>query len=318
MKTMARRLSHPVFFSAEWQPAGVIERLFVKYRSTDPSPAQIRYRNTANGPVRLSVVIPTLDGSRGGCLSHLLKQIEEQNFRDFETFVVKGDPRQGRAINFAAALAEGDYLLTLDDDTSLPDPDTFGKLIDAMEEQPAIGIAGGNNLVPEDAPPLVRRAMREIPRRSWAMVAAITDSDLAEHPCMIMRTAEFKQVGGENELLPRGLDPYLRMEYRKLGKRVVVVPGIVYYHLPPAPLGRLLRQFHRNGRDAAYVNRHHPGWVLETPAHHGPFRERVPFARRALRFPWQLFSAIRQAKPLWFLSELAYGVGFICGYLRLK
>ena len=29
------------------------------------------------------------------------------------------------------------------------------------------------------------------------MVEEVTDSDLAEHPCMIMRTAEFKQVGGE-------------------------------------------------------------------------------------------------------------------------
>jgi GT2 family glycosyltransferase len=245
-----------------------------------------------------------------------LEQVDRQNRSDFETFVVKGDPRQGRAINLAAALAGGDYLLTLDDDTSLPDPDTFGKLIDVMVEQPAIGIAGGNNLVPENAPPLVRRAMREIPRRSWAMVAEITDSDLAEHPCMIMRTSEFKQVGGENEIIPRGLDPYLRMEFRKLGKRVVVVPGVVYHHLPPKHLKGLLRQFFRNGRDAAYVNRHHPHWAIETPAHHGNFQERVGFASRALRFGSCLLNALATGSLIWFSCELSYALGFLSYFLQ--
>jgi len=87
-----------------------------------------------------------------------------------------------------------------------------------------------------------------------------------------MRTAEFKQVGEENELIPRGLDPYLWMEFRKQGKRVVVVPGVVYHHLPPERLSRLLRQFYRNGIQAAFTNRHYPEWAIETPSRHGPFQ----------------------------------------------
>ena len=252
-----------------------------------------------------------MDGSRGGCLAQLLKQLEGQNRSDFETFVVKGDPRQGRAINLAAALARGDYLLTLDDDTSLPDPDTFSRLVRVMEAHPDIGLAGGNNLIPQNASTFVKRTMKEIPRRSWIMVNGITDSDLAEHPCLIMRTAEFKAVGGENELIPRGLDPYLRREFRKAGKRVVVVPGVVYHHLPPYTLRLLVKQFYRNGRDAAFVNYHYPQWVIETPATHGEFIEHVASANRVARFGLRLLRALARGQLILFASEFCYALGYL-------
>jgi GT2 family glycosyltransferase len=223
---------------------------------------------------------------------------------------VRGDSRQGRAINIGAALAQGIYLLTLDDDTSLPDPETFSKLVAVMEAHPEIGIAGGNNVIPPDASPFVRRVMQQIPRRSWEPVSKITDSDLAEHPCLIMRTEEFKAVGGENELIPRGLDPYLREEFRKLDKRVVVAPGIIYHHLPPDNLDKLLRQFSRNGRQAAFVNRNYPQWVIETPIVHGSFRAEMPLPLRLLRFPIRLLYALTTGKPIWFLCEVAYALGF--------
>ena len=79
--------------------------------------------------VTLSVVIPTSDAHRGGYFRDLLVQIGRQDFRDFEVIAVRGDPRQGRAINVGAELARGKYLLTLDDDTALPDPATFSKLV---------------------------------------------------------------------------------------------------------------------------------------------------------------------------------------------
>ena len=232
--------------------------------------------------------------------------------------MVRGDPRQGRAINIGAALPKGKYLLTLDDDTSLPDPETFSKLMAIMEKHPVIGMAGGNNVIPEDASLFVRSVMKQIPRRSWKPVQEITDSDLAEHPCLIMRTEEFKKVGGENELIPRGLDPYLREEFRKLGKRVVVVPGVIYHHLPPNNLNKLLRQFYRNGRQAAYTNRNFPQWVIETPSKHGSFKTHKPFLLRNLRFPLQLLRALITIKPIWFLCEVAYALGFAYDWFFAK
>ena len=96
------------------------------------------------------------------------------------------------------------------------------------------------------------------------------------------------------------------MEFRKLGKRVVVVPGVVYHHLPPERLSRLLRQFYRNGIQAAFTNRHYPEWVIETPSRHGPFRTRLSFAFRICRFPLRLLLAIITLRPIWFLCEMAY------------
>lgn len=298
------------FQEGSWQPAAGVVRPFVRHANPEDSPGVIWHYSPDDSQKILSVVIPTADAYRNGYLPKLLAQIGRQDFSDFELIMVRGDPRQGRAINTGAAFAQGRYLLTLDDDTSLPDPETFSKLVAIMDEQPGIGIAGGNNVIPTDASSFVRRAMQQIPRRSWEPVQAITDSDLAEHPCMIMRAEEFRLVGGENELIPRGLDPYLREEFRRLGRRIVVVPGVIYHHLPPDNLYKLLRQFYRNGRQAAYTNRKYPQWVIETPTRHGSFRTRLPLALRFARFPIRLFHALITGKPVWFLCEIAYAVGF--------
>jgi GT2 family glycosyltransferase len=301
--------------SGQWLPADRIKRSFVKYANPNDSPGAVWQYASENLQIIVSVVIPTFDAYRNGYFLKLINQLIHQRFRNFEIIIIRGDPRQGRAINIGASIAQGNYLIILDDDTSLSDPDTFHKLVAVMEAHPEIGIAGGNNVIPQDAHPFIRRAMKEIPRRSWAPVQSITESDLAEHPCMIMRTSEFKRIGGENELIPRGLDPYLREEFRKSGKCVVVVPEVVYHHLPPTNLNKLLRQFFRNGRQAAYTNRNYPQWVIETPAAHGPFKVRVPAPLRVLRFPMRLLKAIITGRPIWFLCDASYALGFAYDFL---
>ena len=299
-----------------WESASSTDRSFVKYKNPSSSPGYFCRLWMPDQQIKLTVVIPTSDASRGGYFPKLIQQIQEQKYNGYEVIVVKADPRQGRAINIGAALARGRYLMTLDDDTALPDPMTFIKLQTILEKHRDIGIAGGNNIVPEDAKPFVRRVMQEIPRRSWKMVSRITDSDLAEHPCLMMRSAEFKALGGENELIPRGLDPYLRQAYRQAKKRVVVVPGIVYHHLPPENIIRLLCQFYRNGRQASFTTRHYPDWVIETPAVHGAFKSKRSPVFRLLRFPIRLTAALVTGKPLWLLAESAYGFGFLHEWIR--
>jgi hypothetical protein len=180
-----------------------------------------------------------------------------------------------------------------------------------MEDNPDIGIAGGSNVIPAGATHFVRRVMKEIPRRSWRPVKGIIDSDLAEHPCMIMRRKEFISIGGENELIPRGLDPYLRKEFRKTGRRIVVVPDVIYHHLPPDNWRQFIRQFYRNGRHAAFTRRNYPQWVIETASGHGAFVNKRSFAFRALRFPLRLLEALIKWKPAYLLAEIFYALGFI-------
>jgi len=297
------------FLSAFWQPVVDVECSFVRYPHKEASRGKFWRYSSDDGPINLSVVIPTSDAYRGGYFQKLLSQIGCQDLSGFELIVVRGDSRQGRAINIGAALAQGIYLLTLDDDTSLPDSETFSKLVAIMEASPEIGIAGGNNVIPSDASTFVRRAMREIPRRSWTPVKEITDSDLAEHPCMIMRTAEFKSIGGENELIPRGLDPYLRQAFRDAGFRIVLVPGVIYHHLPPDGWCKLLKQFFRNGRQAAYANRYYPQWVIETPSKHGAFVLRIPLWQRILRYPLRLLSTLAAGHWVWLICQIFYGAG---------
>jgi hypothetical protein len=313
-----RRNLRARFHAASWRSAREVPRPFVRHRNPEPSPGRVWHDPVGEGEPLVTVIIPTSDADREGYFGQLLEQMGRQTLQRYELIVVLGDPRQGRAINIAAALAQGRYLLTLDDDTALHASDAFANLVAVLEARPEIGMAGGNNVVPDDASPFVRRAMQQIPRRSWMPVREVTESDLAEHPCLMMRTEEFKAVGGENEWLPRGLDPYLRQAFRDLGKRVVVVPGVLYSHLPPATWRGLLRQFVRNGRQAAFVNRHYPQWVLETPSGHGSFTLRVPFWVRAARFPWQLAKALLTGKPIWCLCEVAYAVGFLQERWRKK
>ena len=306
------------FQAGQWLPADMVKRSFVKHTNPNVSPGEFWHYLPDNIQPEISIIIPTFDAYRDGYFVELLKQIGNQDLNNYEVIVIRGDPRQGRAINMGAELAKGRYLLTLDDDTSLPDPETFSKLVAVMEKHPEIGMAGGNNVIPEDASPFVRRVMKQIPRRSWKPVQEITDSDLAEHPCLIMRSEKFKKVGGENELIPRGLDPYLREEFRKLGKRIVVIPEVSYHHLPPDNLNKLLRQFYRNGRHAAYANRNYPQWVIETPSKHGSFKTHKPFLLRILRFALQLLRALITIKPIWFLCEVAYAIGFAYDWFFAK
>ncbi len=305
------------FIGVTWELASTIDRPFVKYLNSSLSPGKFCKLATKNTQIDLSVVIPTSDAYRSGYFPKLIEQIQEQKYSNYEVIIIKEDPRQGRAINIGAAISQGKYLLTLDDDSSIPDSETFGRLVSVMEIQGEIGIAGGSNIIPKEASPFVRRVMQEIPRRSWDPVRKITDSDLAEHPCMIMRTDEFKDVGGENELIPRGLDPYLREEFRKAGKRVVIVPDVVYHHLPPDTFSRLIRQFYRNGRQAAFANRNYPQWIIETPLAHGNFESQKPFGFRIVRFPFRLLEAIVRLRFIFLVAEIAYAVGFIVDWVKV-
>ena len=267
----------------------------------------------------VTVIIPTLDAYRGGYFPKLLEQIKQQTFQNFEVIVVKGDPRQGRAINTGVSLARGEIIITLDDDTRLGDEKVFENLVKAMDAHPEIGMAGVSNLVPEDAPWLVRRVMKEVPRRSSKLVNKITESDLAEHPCCAIRKSVFMEVGGENELIPRGLDPYLRSEIRKAGYKVVVIPNTWIHHLPPNSLKKLIKQFFRNGKDAAYCNKFYPQWVIETPdGHVGTFREKVPIWFRWLRYAFRMLKAFFSFKWIYLLTMICYAAGFAWGYLTLK
>jgi len=304
------------FYELPWLKPNYVMRSFVRYRNESTSPGFVRHLIRSSNTPLVSVIIPTSDADRGGCFLKLLGELSSQTFQDFELIVIRGDDRQGRAINTGAELAQGKYLLTLDDDSSLPDRETFDKMIGVMESGPDIGMAGASNVTPQWATTFQKRVMHQIPRRSWTPVKKITDSDLAEHGCLMIRKEVFYAVGGENELMPRGLDPYLRKLFREIGTRVVLAPGVIYHHLPPDTCSRLLSLYLRNGFQAAYVNLHYPQWVIETPNRHGNFVYQIPLWKRLLRYPIRMLESLLSRRWIWLACQISYGVGFLAGWVK--
>lgn len=289
-------------------------RKFVAHRNDSGVPQGVQFSHPvhpAHRP-RVSIIIPTSDGSREGHLPVLLRQLSEQSFQDFEVIVITGEKRQGRAINCGADLARGDILVTFDDDSRLANGRVLQNLVSALDSDPSIGAVGGANQVMDNAPWLVRRVMKEIPRRSSPSVETITDSDMAEHPCLAMRKEAFCRVGGENELIPRGLDPYLREQFRKAGYRVTVAPDITYHHLPPSSLTTLIKQFFRNGAQSRYCSIHFPQWVYDTLDEHTEKPSlQTPLSDRILRFGRDLVTHLLRGHFIYVVCHLSYAGGWL-------
>jgi len=297
---------------------GNISRPFVKYpKGASEGRIEIHRPENVTEPL-ISIIIPTMGAARQEFLPGLMSQIERQTFRNIEVILIIGDTRQGRAINCGAALAAGRYLVIFDDDTRLGSDDLLAKMLAQMENHPDIGLAGVANLIPENANWFVRRVMRELPRRTSPIVSEITDSDLAEHPCCIIPRDVFIKIGGENELIPRGLDPYLRQEIRQAGYRVVVLPELYIHHLPPSTFSKFVRQFYRNGKMAAYVNKFYPEFVVELAYQHGAeVTQKRSTIVRIGSYVWRLWKTIVTFRAFYLLSLVFYLSGYLIGYITL-
>ncbi len=277
--------------------------------------------DTSNGrPPRLTVLIPTWDGHRGGCVPRLLESVERQTFRDFEVNLIKGVSPQGKAINQGAQEARGEILLILDDDSRLADETVFQTLVSVLDKDRSIGMAGASIVVPPEANAFQRRAALQFPRFNTPVVDTVVDSDLACHGCCAMRTEVFNAVGREREDIIRGLDPDLRVRLRSAGYRVVLAPNARIYHPLPDGWRKLFRMFFRNGYGSAYARKFQPESVYDTHEELSDrsFTPRTSFMYRLLRFPVRLIRALMQGKLLRFAAYVAYAFGYLWGTLTAR
>lgn len=273
-----------------------------------------------NGVPRVSVIIPTVDGYRDGCVPRLLESVKAQTFQDFEVHLIKGLRPQGHAINTGARQARGEILLILDDDSELADAHVFQRLIETLDNDPRIGMAGASIVLPPDATAFQRRAAEQFPRFHMPVAERVTDSDLACHGCCALPRAAFEEVGGEREDLLRGLDPDLRVRLRAAGYRVVLAPQARIYHPMPSGWQRLLRTFFRNGYGSAYARKFHPDTVYETHEvlEDDTFQPRTSLAYRAIRFPMRLAKAAATGRWHRFWAYCSYAIGYAWGWLTAQ
>jgi len=275
--------------------------------------------NPSKAP-RVSVVIPSWDGHRDGYVPRLLASIEQQSFRDYQVPLIKGISPQGRSINQGVALAQGEILIILDDDSSLADDSVFRRLVDALDTDPTIGMAGASIVLSPEAFDFQRRAALQFPRLNTPVVDVITDSDLACHGGCAFQKYVFEEVGGERENILRGLDPDLRVRLRAAGYRVVLVPNARIYHPLPNGWHPLLRIFFRNGFGSAYAQKFQPENVYDTHEllEATDFQAKRNLTYRILRFPIRLAAALVRGQLMRFMAYSSYALGYAWAWLTAK
>lgn len=258
-----------------------------------------------------AVIIPVLTLEGNPYLEGLLKALGEQSVRPKEVHLVVGDRRQGRAINFGVSKATSDIVSTLDDDSFIDDVDLFKKLLASLKSDESLGLIGAACEIPDWASSFQKKAMKEIPRRWFPTQGKTMDSDMVQHPCLMIKKDLFESINGEDEELIRGLDPVLRKKVRDAGKRVAIVESTWVYHLLPDGFLKLLKMYYRNGRGSGYASRYFPERVLELTDGYdsGEFVEKRPFYFRVFRRLWGMLGYLMRGKFIVLGTDLAYSLG---------
>lgn len=271
-------------------------------------------------PPRLSVIIPSWDGYRDGCVPRLLASVDSQSYTDFEVIIIKGVSPQGKAINQGAAQARGQVLMILDDDSLLADDDVFARLMQTLDDDDTIGMAGASIVIFPNSNPFQKKAALQFPRFHTPVVDSVTDSDLACHGCCVIPRRLFDAIGGEREDLLRGLDPDLRVRIREAGYRVVLAPQARIHHPLPASWRKLLRIFFRNGFGSAYAWKFKPDSVYETheSLHVKDFQPRTTLPYRLARYPLRLLKALADFQFMRFGAYCSYALGYGWGLLTAR
>ncbi len=263
-----------------------------------------------------SVVIPSLDGSRGGNVERLCASLRESLGDDVEIEVVVGIQPSGLARNVGVAKTRGRILVLLDDDVTIRGREVLEALRRALDDHPDLGLVGTAQLLPPGSAWWQRRAGREIPRSSCPVVERLTDSDMVTTACCAIRRGTWDRLGGMHPGIWRGDDPAFRVRVRAAGLRVALVPGVWHYHPMPPTIGAFVRMAWRNGLGSARLYRCHPALAYETPANYLETDIRnIGLPRRAIRGVARLFAAALLLRPFLFAWQLLYVLGYVAGRL---
>lgn len=264
----------------------------------------------------VSVIIPSLDGYRGGNVLKLIEALKAQTFRDFEVIIVKGEKPCARAHNVGVQRARGEIIVFFDDDITIGHNRLIANLIAPLAEDKTVGITGASQLVPPDANYFQKRYAGQFERSQYPVVSEIVESDMATHAAMAMRRDVFLQVGQENENLIYGDDPDLRARVRQAGYKVVIVPDAWVFHPPPPDWRRCLRLAFQRGKGAAQDFWRYPNLVYETPpGNRKDFVPRRSFAYRVIRACVQVCLSIADFRLIFLSVRLFYGFGYVRGLI---
>jgi GT2 family glycosyltransferase len=277
----------------------------------------LRFHGVSESP-KASVIIPTLDGDRNGNLSRLLQDLCRQNYDSFEVHVVKGVKPQGKAINAGADKSKAPLLIILDDDSTVPNANTFSNLCDVVQKDALVGMAGASVVISPESNRFQQRAAKQFPRFNMPIAEKVLESDMASHGCCVIPRSLFYEIGREKETIFRGLDPDLRQRLRLAGYKTVLAPQTWVYHPLSPTFVKLMKQFYRNGVGSAHAWLVDPKTVFQTheKADLKGFVPRRSFVYRAMRFPLRLLHALVTLRVIRCAAYSGYALGFVYGLFK--
>ena len=271
-------------------------------------------------PPKISVIIPTYGEERRKKLNSLLSEIEKQDYESREVLVIDGRDGQGRAINRGAASAVGEILLILDDDTILGHRGLFRNMVGVLEQDKKVGMVGASTIPRPDDSLFQKIAIMQVPRRYFPVVDVVTESDMVHHPCCAIPKRVFEEIGGENEVLIRGLDPDLRHRIRNKGYKIVIAPNSWIYHPLPNSLWGIFKMYFKNGQGAAFAYMVNPDLVCEVADTYQalPMPQKTNLTYRMFRFAKRFLWNIITFKMIKITAMTAYGMGYMTGFFTYR
>lgn len=215
--------------------------------------------------IKISVIMPSFDGVRGGNVERLKNDLNNQTLKPDEIIVSVGISPNGKARNEGVKKAseDADFYVFIDDDVTLGCEDLLEKLVIPYFKHSDIGMTGPSQRIPEDSTWIQKLAARELPRSDFPVQEKLVDSDMVTHMCLCMPAKLFKDVGWENPDIIAGTDPDLRYRVRKAGYRVCVVPECWAFHPMPQTFWKILKLSYIKGKNSAIVRKRTPDKVLE-------------------------------------------------------
>jgi hypothetical protein len=196
----------------------------------------------------MTIVIPSLDGSRNGNLEKLIYDLKKQTFKSIEIIVSTRESPNGRARNIGTALANpsAKYFAFFDDDVRLGHTRILANFVSSLQNK-QIGLVGASQLPPENSTLLQKWIGYDVSKAKYPIQKMLTDTEMATHAGMACRKAVWSEMGGESDTLITGTDTDLRDRLRKSKYRVVVAPNTWVFHPLPNSVMHVIKSAIYNG-----------------------------------------------------------------------
>lgn len=208
--------------------------------------AYVTYKN--NKTPKMSIVIPSLDGDRGGNVARLVKSIKDQSYKDVEIIIAVGEYPNGHARNvgFSKCSSTSEFLVFFDDDVSFNDENLLSKFEKALRISDH-GLVGAAQQPPIGSTPFQLWLAYDLGKASISVQTTYKQSEMVTHAGMACRRDVWILHEGEDSTLVTGTDTDLRERIRQSGYKVVLVPETLVYHPLPKEVLSIFRGALRHG-----------------------------------------------------------------------